>query len=341
MKHEADTKYFDNYEEEEPWWLPENDVKRKVKLNEDNYEDFLFYDFTLKKDIEKEKAEFVENYFKRLQQMAINKKNAYMKKKKPLLIDSDSLVSFTEERQTNIFSKKEVNDILSKPVRTKISSCSKRSKINTEVSDKSITMGKSNLTKPSSSKIFTKVKLEARGGSKMSKPKEQPFINGISTKFFNTCALQERKLKAKLSPKSGKNTVTTKNTSKETDKPYFNFKFHKPDTSIENLSQKLNSAKSTKFFAKLKTDEASIKNKFVINIKNYQSPQKQPNFLLDFMNTNIYGKTKLNLSSSPQRTDIQNPLLQPSFYKLSVPHSQKVNSSGTKESIDTKIFKAK
>lgn len=26
LSSEIDTKYFDNFEEEDPWWLPENDV---------------------------------------------------------------------------------------------------------------------------------------------------------------------------------------------------------------------------------------------------------------------------------------------------------------------------
>lgn len=320
--------------------MPENDFKRKVKLNEDNYEDFLFYDFTLKKEVEKEKSEFLENYFNRLQQMALSKKASYTKKKKPMLVDSDSLISFTDDRHTTVISKKDVSEILTKPLRSKITSCVKRSKLNTEASDKSITMGKSMLPKPNSSKVLSKTKLEIRPASKVSKPKEQPVIHGINNKFFNTCALQQRKIKAKLSPKSNKNIVNPQKTTKETDKPYFSFKCLKPEESSESL-QKLSSAKSNKFFAKLKTDDSNIKNKFVINIKNFQSPQKQPNFLLDFMNTNIYGKTKLNVSSSPQRVEIQNPHLQPSFYKISVPYKQKSPSPRHKESIDTKVFKKK
>jgi len=26
LSSEIDTKYFDNFEEEDPWWLPENDI---------------------------------------------------------------------------------------------------------------------------------------------------------------------------------------------------------------------------------------------------------------------------------------------------------------------------
>ena len=48
LKDEKDTKYFDKFEEEEPWWVPENDEGSKMKLTKDNYEDYLFLDFTLK-----------------------------------------------------------------------------------------------------------------------------------------------------------------------------------------------------------------------------------------------------------------------------------------------------
>ena len=343
MKHEADTRYFDNYEEEEPWWIPENDTNRKVKLTEDNYEDFLFHDFTLKKEVEKEKSEYIENYFNRLQKMAMNNKNSYSKKKKPVLVNSDSLVSFTDEKSSMKISKKDINNLLVKPVKNKLTSCVKRSRLNTDASDKSLVTGKSGLTKPNSSKVLPKNKIELRPASKVSKKKDQLFINGINNKFFNTCALQQRKTKNKVSPKTSKNAVEKQKTSKDTTKPAFNYNFRslKPDASTEKLCQKLKSPKSNKFFAKLKEQEASVKNKFVINIKNFQSPQKQPNFLLDFMNTNIYGKTKLNVSSSPHRVEIQSPLLQPSFYKLKVPHGKKGTSPEPKESIDTKVFKHK
>lgn len=52
LDSEIDTKYFDNYEEEDPWWLPENDEFKKFDFKEDNYENFLFFDFTLKNHVE-------------------------------------------------------------------------------------------------------------------------------------------------------------------------------------------------------------------------------------------------------------------------------------------------
>ena len=269
--------------------------------------------------------------------MALSKKKAYTKKKKPMLVDSDSLVSYTEDRQTVNIPNKIVTDILSKPIRSKISSCVKRSKLNTEASDRS-TMGKSLLPKPNSTKVLPKAKIEVRQPSKVSKPKEQPIMQGISNKFFNTCALQQRNIKVKISPRSSKNIVNLQKPPKEQEKAYFSFKCLKPESSMDNI-QKLNLAKSNKFFAKLKAEDASIKNKFVINIKNFQSPQKPTNLLVDFMNTNIYGKTKLNISSSPQRPELQNPS-QPSLYKISVPHNHKSPSPRHKEtSIDTKVFR--
>lgn len=46
----ADAKYFDKYEEEEPWWLPEYDKKdfSKKKLS-----DFQFFDLNSDNYIEK------------------------------------------------------------------------------------------------------------------------------------------------------------------------------------------------------------------------------------------------------------------------------------------------
>ena len=52
LESNIDTKYFDNYEEEDPWWLPENEIERKFNFGKDNYENFLFFDFTLKRDID-------------------------------------------------------------------------------------------------------------------------------------------------------------------------------------------------------------------------------------------------------------------------------------------------
>lgn len=33
FQSKIDTKYFDNYEEEDPWWLPENDVTHKFNYS--------------------------------------------------------------------------------------------------------------------------------------------------------------------------------------------------------------------------------------------------------------------------------------------------------------------
>ena len=59
LDSEIDTKYFDNYEEEEPWWLPENEQQKNIGFSQDNYEDFLFFDFTMKKKLCEEKKNFV------------------------------------------------------------------------------------------------------------------------------------------------------------------------------------------------------------------------------------------------------------------------------------------
>ncbi len=57
LKDIKDTKYFDNYEEEEPWWIPEYDKVSKIEILNDNYNQFLFFDFTLKHQLDKKKQE--------------------------------------------------------------------------------------------------------------------------------------------------------------------------------------------------------------------------------------------------------------------------------------------
>ena len=52
LKDNKDTKYFDKFEEEDPWWVPENDIGKQLNLKKNNYQDYLFLDFTLKKNLE-------------------------------------------------------------------------------------------------------------------------------------------------------------------------------------------------------------------------------------------------------------------------------------------------
>ena len=80
-----DTKYFDNYEEEEPWWVPENDLDHKINFKNENYDDFLFYDFTLQKDLILEKQDFVLEFFEQIKKIAEEKKNGLYKKKKKII----------------------------------------------------------------------------------------------------------------------------------------------------------------------------------------------------------------------------------------------------------------
>jgi hypothetical protein len=53
LKGPSDTKYFDKYEEEEPWWLPEYDKQnfQKKKLSDYQYFDLNDGDYILKKKL--------------------------------------------------------------------------------------------------------------------------------------------------------------------------------------------------------------------------------------------------------------------------------------------------
>lgn len=54
-------------EENEPWWVPENDRKGAFRRN--NTDDFIFLNFTIKKDIEVEYENKVKIFFENLKEI--------------------------------------------------------------------------------------------------------------------------------------------------------------------------------------------------------------------------------------------------------------------------------
>lgn len=65
IKNITDTKYFDKFDEEEPWI--ESESKNKNYKKKDVIENFHFCGFTLKKKLEKEKNKFYETYLASLE----------------------------------------------------------------------------------------------------------------------------------------------------------------------------------------------------------------------------------------------------------------------------------
>ncbi len=66
LKSEFDTKYFDNFEEEDPWWIPENDEVQYMGFKNENFDQFVFKDFTLKREVMKQRDQFLANYVSNL-----------------------------------------------------------------------------------------------------------------------------------------------------------------------------------------------------------------------------------------------------------------------------------
>lgn len=71
LKNEYDTKYFENLEEEDPWWIPENDENFKVAQKDVN-----FLGFTLKNKIHSEREAQLVNFFDRLQNFENSKRRS-------------------------------------------------------------------------------------------------------------------------------------------------------------------------------------------------------------------------------------------------------------------------
>ena len=106
IRDEKDTRYFDGYEEEEPWWVPENEEERGICFGETGYEDFLFYGFTMKKDLEVERREFVGEFFDQIKKIAEEKVSGLYRKKK---LSDCSVVTFIDKIEEQEGKKKEKN----------------------------------------------------------------------------------------------------------------------------------------------------------------------------------------------------------------------------------------
>ena len=82
LSYPTDTKYFDKFDEEEPWWIPENNPKKK-KRKFNKFVDFQFCDFTMKKTVEQEKSRLAMNLLKEIE-MNIQQNRSFYKQKNKL-----------------------------------------------------------------------------------------------------------------------------------------------------------------------------------------------------------------------------------------------------------------
>ncbi len=96
MDDYADTRYFDNFEEKEPWWLPENEIKRQINYIEDNYNDYLFFDFAHKINVDKQHDAFIQGYMAELPEIIKEKFEEKMSR-------NDSLLTFIEDDYGHLF----------------------------------------------------------------------------------------------------------------------------------------------------------------------------------------------------------------------------------------------
>jgi serine/threonine protein kinase len=88
LQGDTDTKYFDKFEEEEAWWVPENNPKKKNRRF-NKFADFQFCDFTIKKSVEKEKNDFHREIFKEIEKN-IEMNRSFYNKQKPQLNNSST-----------------------------------------------------------------------------------------------------------------------------------------------------------------------------------------------------------------------------------------------------------
>ena len=288
-----DTRYFDKYEEADPWWVPDYELKNQIKRKEDNFDDYLFFDFTLKNDVLKEKREFIENYFENLKNIEKSKK-MYKKQKKPNIVKEDSLVSF-------VFS----GDLES--VRLKKAGSSKknsRKKTTCDISRKTKDEAKSLTPFRMTKKTLSKKTVVAKNVNK--KNKKLLLNKHTSKEMFKTYMIKSNKDEFKkisipkyYRTKAGKSKNKKKQEDRESE--LINYNFFKTTIHDENHKESYNRVKSPKMINKINLGERSVKNKFIINIKNFQSPPKKKNFLLDFLNTNVYKKKKQSIVSSQKR----------------------------------------
>ena len=336
LKNEFDTRYFDKYEEEDPWWVPDYDQKISIKRNTDNYEDFVFFDFTLKKDIEVEKQKLVENYFNNLKKLAGRTKKLHIKQNKPVIIKDDSLTSFvysgTDKHRFTKLSHSKKKNLKRKKTEDVF--------LKLKQSSKSITPFKLG------TKSHSRRTQNPRPESKPAKTKKLMISKSKNKNIFQTCALKCSKNDFKkisivknFKSKFGKSSNKKKKSNNETD--FIDYKFFKTSVQDENKKDSFNVKKSPKLVNKINFGERSIKNKFVINIKNFQSPVKSKNFLLDFLNTNVYKKERFKLSSSQKRLKTEMGSHKTKKYKNDLSKKIKLKSPYIKNLLESKFLSRK
>lgn len=267
--------------------MPDYELKNKIKRKEDNFDDYLFFDFTLKNDVVKEKREFIENYFESLKNMSKNSKIC-KKQKRPVMVKEESLISFAYSGDMESARLKRSGS--SKKNSKKKTTCDVNKKLKDEA--KSLTP-------------FRMTKKTVGKKTMANKKSKKLLLNKQTNKeMFKTYMIKSNKSGfKKVSVPKRYNTKAGKSKSKkrQEDTELLNYNFFKTTITDENHKESFNQHKSPKLINKIKFGERSVKNKFIINIKNFQSPPKKKNFLLDFLNTNVYKKKKQNFLGSQKR----------------------------------------
>ena len=278
---EGDTSNFDNYEEEDPWWVPENDFGTKICFEKKNLDDYLFYDFDSQKDLEIEEQKFLEDYFLKLDKYAMNKKLKILK------IDEEnkknfSLVTFVED---DVKSDKKRNFLKEKFLKSKKNFKKKKNSL-----FKKIKNSEGNLKHIKN--LSSKKKLSKNYSTKnLCNNLRITSNNGINPKFFNT---YNKKLKLPPSKKklNQNNKKEKKNKKKKINAKKKLIKKHSLRSQRENISINNKGNCIKQIIKRLKEGEKSLKKKIIINIKSFQTPKnkKQGKLFFKFLQNDIFKK---------------------------------------------------
>jgi hypothetical protein len=323
----ADTRYFDNFEEKEPWWLPENEIKRQINYKEDNYNDYLFFDFAHKVNFNSQHDTFIESYIASLPEIIKEKYEERHSK-------DDSLLTFIEDDYRNLFATQGSDKQVLK----------NRRKQNNKVYISKISPGK---TRPLISYLKEKKKssqmlLMSQKSKVSEKSLLKGFLKGTNGSFFKTQVEKQFKNSTNGSHSDSmehKKTVVINFENKKASSPLtesqraWNQNHHKPPESKDAVRS------TTKLYPTRTKDlkkDANVSRqkiefnipKLMIHMQCYQSPVKAEKADFQIYTNLMNAKANINFSASPRRQTVTAfPKIKQSILKHIFPNEQTFGGS--------------